>query len=152
MIMKFKNTLQLVLWIAVVIAAFVSCNNDDNKTTPDNIEDTVKDGTWRVSYLYNSGVEKTANYAGYNFVFGGNNVLTATKETNSNTGYWFVDTSKSDNDLFSSIFEISIGPNDIFQDLNADWKVIENTGSSFTLKDDSHGDTAINYLTFQKIE
>jgi hypothetical protein len=105
-----------------------------------------------VVYFYDSQKDKTANYAGYTFIFGDNYLLTTTKETNSYTGQWFVSKSTSDNDLYSTIFKISMSPTDIFQDLNGDWKVIENTGNSLTLKDDSHGDISSDYLTFQKIE
>ena len=150
--MKFKNTCRFVLLITVVVFTFISCNSEEDKDAVDEVTDTVKDGTWSVSYFYDSGENKTVNYAGYNFVFGGSNILNASKETNSYNGSWFVTKSNSDDDLFSTIFKISIGPNDIFQDLNGDWKVIENTGSSLTLKDDSQGETAIDYLTFQKSE
>lgn len=44
-----------------------------------------------------------------------------------------------------------MSPVDIFQDLNGDWKVMDNTGSSLMLKDDSKGEIAIDYLTFEKI-
>jgi hypothetical protein len=152
MIMKIKNIFSYVLFIIFVTAIFVSCNSDDYKTGTDAVSDALKDGTWRVSYLYKSGVEKTANYTGYNFVFGSSNILSAVKETNSYSGQWFVTKSTSDADLFSTIFKVSIGPSEIFQDLNADWKVIENKDNSLTLKDDSRGDTAISYLTFEKIE
>jgi hypothetical protein len=150
MIMKFKNIFRFVLLITVVFATFVSCNKDEDKDAVKEVIDTVKDGTWKVSYFYDSGKDKTVNYAGYNFVFGDSNVLNATKETNSYNGIWSVAKSTTDDDLFSTIFKISIGPNEIFQDLNRDWKVIENTGSSITLKDDSKGETAIDFLTFEK--
>ncbi|MDR6845823.1 hypothetical protein [Flavobacterium granuli] len=137
--------------MTIVVASFVCCNSDDHKTGVDDVTDTVKDGTWRVSYFYDSGADKTANYLGYSFVFGGNYLLTATKETNTYNGQWFVSKSTSDNDLYSTIFKISIGPNDIFENLNADWKVMSNTDATLTLKDDSKGETNIDYLTFEKI-
>ncbi|QKJ64026.1 hypothetical protein [Flavobacterium sp. M31R6] len=149
--MKLKNIYRFVLFITVVVATFVSCSNDDSKNTVDDVSDTIKDGTWKVSYFYDSGKDETLNYAGYNFVFGSNDVLTSTKETNSYIGMWSVAKSTSDNDLFSTIFKISMSPVDIFQDLNGDWKVMENTGTSVKLKDDSKGETAIDYLTFEKI-
>lgn len=150
--MKFRNICRFILLITVVIFSFISCNSDEKKDAVDEVTDIIKDGTWGVSYFYNSGEDKTADYTGYNFVFGSNNILNASKETNSYNGSWFVSKSTSDDDLFSTIFKISIGPNDIFQNLNGDWKVIENTGSSLTLKDDSQGETAIDFLTFQKTE
>lgn len=148
--MNFKSIFRLLL-ITVLVTTIVSCSDDD-KDSVKEITDTVKDGLWRISYFYNSDKDQTVNYEGYQFVFGDSNILAATKETNSYTGQWSVAKSTSDNDLYSTIFKVSIGPNDIFQDINRDWKVIENTGSYITLKDDSQGEKAINYLTFQKIE
>jgi len=150
--MKLKNIFRFVILTAIAISIFASCNSEDYKTGADEVTDTVKEGTWTISYFYDSGVDKTADYAAYNFVFSDKNILTAVKETNSYTGQWFVSNSTSDGDIYSTIFKVSIGPNEIFQDLNADWKVMENKGSSLTLKDDSHGETAIDYLTLQKIE
>lgn len=148
--MKFRKRFLFVLLAILVVVSFMSCNKEESKNTADEVADTVKEGTWKVSYFYDSGKDETLNYSGYNFVFGGNNVLSASKGTNFYNGQWFVTKSTSDDDLFSTIFKISIGPNDIFQDLNGDWKVMANTGSSLMLKDDSHGDTAIEYLTFEK--
>lgn len=137
--------------ITVAVAIFVSCSKDESKSSVDEVSDALKDGTWKVSYFYDSGKDETVNYAGYNFVFGGNSVLTVSKDPNSYNGKWFVAKSTSDNDLYSTLFKISIGPNDIFQDLNGDWKVMENTGSSLMLKDDSEGEAATDYLNFEKI-
>lgn len=150
--MKFRNILQFVLLTIVLVATFVSCSNDDSKNTVKEVTDTIKNGTWKVGYFYDSGKDKTVNYAGYNFTFGNNTVVTVSEETNSYTGQWYVAKSTSDDDLYSTIFKVSISPSDIFQDLNGDWKVIENTGTSLKLKDDSHGETAIDYLTFEKKE
>lgn len=150
--MKFKNTLRFVLLTIVVISTFVSCHNDESKNTVDEVTDTMKEGTWRVSYFYNSGKVETENYAGYNFVFGGNAVVTVSKQTNSYNGQWLVNESTSDDDLFSTIFQISIGPNELFQNINRDWKLMNNSGSTLMLKDDSKGEKAIDYLTFEKIE
>ena len=150
--MKLTNTFRSVTLIILMFSTFVSCNKEESKNTVNNVSDTVKEGTWRISYFYHSGKTETEKYVGYNFVFGGNGILTASKETNTYNGQWLVNESTSDDDLFSTIFKISMSPTDIFSDLNEDWKVIENADSTLKLKDDSHGDTAIDYLTFQKIE
>ena len=150
--MKFKNTLRFVLLMVVLAFTFVSCNSDDYKTGADEVSDTVKDGTWKVSYFFDSNADKTGSYAGYNFTFGNNTVLTATKETNSYLGQWSASKSTSDDDLYSTIFMIALGSPEVLTNLTGDWKVIENTGTSLKLKDDSKGETAIDYLYFDKIE
>ena len=150
--MSFRKIFRVVLLIIVVTGTFVSCSNDDSKNTVDDVTDSVKDGIWKISYFYDSGKDETQNYAGYNFTFDDNTVLTASKEMNSYTGVWSVSKSTSDDDLYSTIFNIAFGSPDILIDLSDDWKVIENTGTSLKLKDDSKGDSAIDYLTFEKIE
>ena len=150
--MSFRKIFRVVLLIIVVTATFVSCSNDDSKNTVDDVTDSVKDGVWKISYFYDSGKDETQDYAGYNFTFDDNAVLTASKEMNSYTGVWSVSKSTSDDDLYSTIFNIAFGSPDILIDLSDDWKVIENTGTSLKLKDDSKGDSAIDYLTFEKIE
>lgn len=150
--MSFRKIFRVVLLIIVVTGTFVSCSNDDSKNTVDDVTDSVKDGVWKISYFYDSGKDETQDYAGYNFTFDDNTVLTASKEMNSYTGVWSVSKSTSDDDLYSTIFNIAFGSPDILIDLTDDWKVIENTGTSLKLKDDSKGDSAIDYLTFEKIE
>ena len=150
--MSFRKIFRVVLLIIVVTGTFVSCSNDDSKNTVDDVTDSVKDGVWKISYFYDSGKDETQDYAGYNFTFDDNTVLTASKEMNSYTGVWSVSKSTSDDDLYSTIFNIAFGSPDILIDLSDDWKVIENTGTSLKLKDDSKGDSAIDYLTFEKIE
>jgi len=149
--MKFRNTFRFALLMAFVIVTLVSCSSEDSKNTVKEITNTVKEGTWKIGYFYDSGADKTQNYTGYIFTFGDNTILTASKETNTYTGQWSVGNSTSDDDLYSTIFKISIGPMNIFEGLNGNWKVIENTGTSLKLKDDSHGDLAIDYLNFEKI-
>ncbi|AOW10449.1 hypothetical protein EM308_13575 [Flavobacterium gilvum] len=134
----------------IVITTFVSCGSDDYKTGAKDVADTVKDGTWRVGYFYDSGVEKTKSYEGYNFTFGENTTLTAIKGIIINTGIWSVAKSTNDADIYSTIFKITFASPDIFAQLTGDWKVIENTGTSLKLKDDSKGDTQIDYLNFEK--
>ncbi len=148
--MNCRNIFRFILLIAVVAATFVSCNSDDYNTGANDVSDTVQEGTWKIVYFYDSGTDKTQNFAGYNFTFGNNTVLTASKETNSYTGVWSVSKSTNDSDLHSTIFKIAFGSPDIFINLTGDWKVVENTGTSLKLKDDSKGDTAIDYLNFEK--
>lgn len=136
--------------VATVITTFVSCSTDDYKTGADDVANTVKDGTWKIGYFYDSGADKTQNYTGYIFTFGNNTVVMASKEINSYNGVWSVAKSTNDNDLFSTIFKLAFGSPDILINLSGDWKVIENTGTSLKLKDDSKGDTATDYLNFEK--
>jgi hypothetical protein len=148
--MKVRILFRYVLLLAVVIATFVSCNNDEYKTGADDVADTVKEGTWKVVYFFDSGEDKTQNYAGYNFTFSNNTVLLVSKDTNSYSGVWTVSKSTNDDDINSTFFMISFGSPDILIPLSGNWKVMENTGTSLKLKDDSKGELAVDYLTFDK--
>lgn len=150
--MKFRNIFRFVLMITFIVTALVSCGNDDDKNTVNDIEDTVQEGNWKVAYFYKSGVDKTQNYAGYNFVFSEDVLLTVTKGTDTYSGLWYISKSTSDADLFSNIFKLSLESPELLIQLNGEWKVMENTGTFLMLKDDSKGDSAINHLTFEKIE
>lgn len=129
---------------------FLSCNSDHYNTGADEVADSVKEGTWRVSYFSDSGSDKTANFEGYFFVFSNNSALIATRESISHNGIWSVAASTNDADIHSTVFKIAFGASDIFGDLTGDWKVVENSGSILKLRDDSEGDTAVDYLNFEK--
>ncbi|HSD07033.1 hypothetical protein [Flavobacterium sp.] len=147
--MQFKKLFRYVLMIVVVSTTFVSCNNDDYKTGADDVADTVEDGTWKVGFFYESGLAQTEDYGGYNFTFTNNTVLTATKDTNTNTGAWSVAKSTSDADISGTLFMILFASPDLIK-LSGNWKVIENTGTSLKLKDNSKGDTDERLLYFEK--
>jgi len=59
--MSFRKIFRVVLLIIIVTGTFVSCSNDDSKNTVDDVSDAVKDGTWKVSYFYDSGKDETGN-------------------------------------------------------------------------------------------
>lgn len=149
--MKSNTLSRYIILLAISITTLISCNKEDDNNTVDEVSDTVKEGTWKVGYFNDSTEDKTPKYAGYSFTFIDNSILTATKEGTSYTGVWSVSKSNTDDDLFSTKFLISFGSPDLLIELSDDWKVIENTGSSLKLKDDSKGDSAIEYLTFEKI-
>ncbi|MGQ7944479.1 hypothetical protein [Flavobacterium sp. WC2509] len=148
--MKYRFVFRNILLIAVVITTFVCCGTDDYNTAVNDVSDTVQDGTWKVGYLFDSGEDKTQNYTGYNFTFDHSTEITVTKDTNSYVGVWSVSKSTSDNDLNSTVFMIAFGPPDSLIHLGRNWKVIQNTGTSLKLQDDSNGDSNINFLYFEK--
>ncbi|REH00847.1 hypothetical protein C8P67_10295 [Flavobacterium aquicola] len=147
--MKYIIVFRKVLTIAFIMAVFISCSNDDNKTGANDVSDTVQDGTWKVTYFYESGEDITQEYAGYNFAFDDNTVVTAAKEADSYTGVWSVSKSTSDDDISSTIFILSFGTSSSLLHLSGSWKVIENTGTSLKLKNNSNSDL-VNQLYFEK--
>ena len=107
-----KNLKQLKF--SFVIASIIhglhlsSCNNDDdnsssNVNNPTDVINIVNNGTWRITYYYDTDHEETSSFTGYNFTFGANNVLTASNGTNNYSGIWSVTDSNSNDDSISDL-------------------------------------------------
>lgn len=150
--MKFIKGMRVVLLLTMLMAILLSCSkDDDNNTSVDDVTGTVKDGVWKVAYFSDSGMDKTADYEGYVFKFENNTLLLATKEINSHKGAWWVTESTSGDDFYSTIINVDFKAPDDLKLLTRSWKVIENTGTSLKLKDDSKGTSSIEYLYFEKL-
>ncbi|RZJ74223.1 MAG: hypothetical protein EOO45_09150 [Flavobacterium sp.] len=152
-------------FILAGIAAFgmVSCSDDDNSSSNNNgndanlteIRDAVRAGTWKISNYEDNGVNETADYSGYNFTFGPNNILTASNGTNTYTGTWSVtnDDSSSDDDNNSGNdvdFDISFNSPAILAEISDDWDIAGFNESSLMLIDVSGGNGGTDRLAFQK--
>ena len=127
---------------------FVSCKKDDNSTSsisPTTVTNTIVSGIWRITYYWDTDHEETANFSGYNFAFGGGNVVTATKTGSSVNGTWatLLDDSKT-----KLVLGFSSPEN--FGKISDDWHVIERTDTRIQLQDISGGNGGTDYLTFQK--
>lgn len=155
-----KN-LQKIKFSAVMAMLFVlttssMCSDDDdspssNSNNPSEVINIVNNGTWRITYFYDTDQEETNNYAGYNFTFGANNVLTATNGTNNYEGDWSVTNGESDDDNPNDLdFNISFSTPVQFEKLSDDWDIIEKSATVIKLRDISGGNGGTDYLTFTK--
>lgn len=133
-----------------------SCSSDDDSNpsttnpTATDVTNTVTSGTWRITSYLDSGQDETADFAGYNFTFGTNNVLTATNGTNNYSGIWSVtNDDDSANDLDFDILFSAPAPTS-FQDLSDDWDIVERTATKLRVRDVSGGNGDTDYLTFEK--
>ena len=137
------------------VASMCSDDNDSsNSSDPTPVINTVNQGTWRITFYEDSGVDETTNYSNYIFTFGANNVLTAAN-TNTFTGSWSVtsDDSNDDspsNDLDFNIFFTAPAPASFVDDLSDDWDIISYTATKIELVDVSGGNGGTDYLTFEK--
>lgn len=109
-----KNELGFLIAFFLVIITMASCTNNDipnsNINTPTSIINIVNNGTWRITYYYDTDHEETNNFNGYNFTFGANNILTASNGAITNTGTWSITDSNSNDDNLSDLdFNISFG-------------------------------------------
>lgn len=138
-----------------VLTTSSMCSNDDDSpttsTNPSDIINIVNNGTWRITYYYDTDHEETSNFNGYNFTFGESNVLTASNGTNSYTGTWSVTDSNSNDDNLSDLdFNIAFSSPAQFEELTDDWEIIEKSSTLIKLKDVSGGNGGTDYLTFAK--
>ena len=155
--MKHLRKIEVVNFIAILlmIITITSCTNNDipntNSNNPSAIINIVNNGTWRITYYYDTDQEETNNFNGYNFTFGANNVLTASNGTITNTGTWTITDSNSNDDNLSDLdFNITFGNPAQFVEISDDWEIMEKSNTVIKLKDVSGGNGGIDYLTFTK--
>lgn len=144
----------LLATLIFVITTASMCSNDDNSSSsnsPTDVIAVVSNGSWRVSYYYDSDQDETTNFSGYNFTFASNNVLTASNGTNNFTGTWSVTDSNSNDDSINDLdFNIAFISPVQFEELTDDWEIIEKNSNQLKLRDISGGNGGTDYLTFTK--
>jgi hypothetical protein len=151
-----KIKFSLVLVMLFVLTTSSMCSNDDNGAnqsvnTPTAVVNIVNNGTWRITYYYDTDTDETSSFTGYNFTFGANGVLTASNGTTNYTGDWSVTDSNSNDDTISDLdFNIAFSSPAQFFELSDDWEIIEKSSTLIKLKDVSGGNGGIDYLTFTK--
>jgi major membrane immunogen (membrane-anchored lipoprotein) len=132
-------------FFALLAGCFLAaCSSDDN-TVPNNIDDTIQSGKWRVTYYWDDK-DETSDYNGYAFEFKSGNILTATKGASTHNGTWSSTTDDSRKKLI-----INFSTPEVLEEISDDWKVIEMTEVKVKLEDVSGGDGSVDYLTFEKI-
>lgn len=149
---------KLILFVGICFILFLtfSCSNDGTTSStlndPNPVINTVKSGTWRITFYQDSGVNETSNFSGYNFTFGLNSALTATNGTNTYVGIWSVTTDNSGDDSPSADldFNIAFTSPANFSELTEDWNIIEKTDTKIKLVHVSGGNGGTDYVTFEK--
>lgn len=148
--------IKLAILIFVLSISLTSCsnNNDDNpiiNNTQTKIEKNAEAGTWRITRYIDSGNDEVNHFAGYNFTFGANNVLTAKNVTNTYIGTWSITDNNSNDDILEDLdFNIFFASPPDFQELSDDWHFISQTSTKIELIDISGGNGGTDYLTFEK--
>jgi len=138
---------------AVMISLMmVSCSKDNNSaSSKDELVSTVSNGTWRITYFFDSDTDETANFSGYDFTFGSSNLLTASNDANNHTGTWSISDSSSGDDSPGDLdFTIGFTSPANFEELTEDWEVLSKTSVKIELRHVSGGDGTTDYLTFEK--
>lgn len=133
-----------ILLCVIFTFLFTNCKKEDDVITTTNVSSTINNGSWRITYFAESGVNKTSNYNGYNFTFGASNVVTAVKNTTTVTGSWSMGTDNSKIKLLLAFTASN------FDSLTDDWHVLERTDTKIRMQHVSGGNGTIDELTFEK--
>ena len=142
----------LYLFLAIT---FMACSGDDenvaNTQLVDQIMSNVSEGSWIVSYYYDTDSEETAHFGNFIFSFNDNGILVATDGVNTYSGSWSVTDSNSGDDSIDDLhFNISFASPAIFAELTDDWDILSQTSALIELIDVSGGNGGTDYLTFQR--
>lgn len=157
--MKKLSIISVVSLIFMLNVASMCSNDDDPQVpliypaNPAPVINIVSQGTWRITFYQDSGVDETNDFNGYNFTFGASNVLTATNGVDTYTGNWSVTNSDSNDDNPNNDldFNISFSAPPLFSDeLTDDWDIISFNSNKIKLIDVSGGNGGTDYLTFEK--
>jgi hypothetical protein len=145
------KALTLFLCMVFLLSCDTSSTSNNNQSTINTIVSMMSSGTWRITYYFDSNQDETSDYAGYNFTFGANNVLTASNGANNYTGFWSVTRSSSGGSSLSDLdFNILFTAPPFMAELSDDWDIISATSTEIKLIDVSGGGGGTDYLTFTK--
>lgn len=157
--MKLKDLIPIpILLITMVIA---SCSKEEGNSTnetdalnSDAIKSAMANGSWQISYYFDTDTEETAEFTGFVFNFNADGILNATDGNTALSGAWSIE--DSDNDTADSMddyteFNILFSSPAKFAELSDDWEIKSFSSSKIELIDASGGNGGTDYLTFEKI-
>ena len=133
---------------AIGIVALSGCK----KVKPKKVEDSVIEGSWKVTRFEEDGEDETYYFSDYMFDFKDGGTVTATSSNNTVSGTWSVQEDNSNDDSSSDVdFVLSFPATNNFDELSDDWDIDEQSDSKLELKDVSGGDGSVDRLTFEKM-
>lgn len=134
------------LLLALLSVFFAGCGKDDTGSLAE-VTNTLSAGVWRVTYFADNGIDKTASFTGYDFVFHSGGNVTATKGSSNEVGTWTP--LESDDGSENPDLVISFVTQNIFAEISGKWHILEMTDIKLRMVDDS-GSGAPGYLTIEK--
>jgi hypothetical protein len=148
-----KSRIVTIFVVSASLLSMMSCGDDDDSSnvTQTQVQNNVKNGTWRITKFIDSGDDETNHFTGYNFTFNTSGVLNADNGTNSYDGSWSVTDNNSNDDSEDDLdFNINFNLTNDFEDLNDDWHFVSQSPTKIELIDVSGGNGGTDYLTFEK--
>lgn len=150
----------VVVALVMLSLTTISCssNDDNSQEQPEQqaiseIENNLINGSWRITEFIDSNEDETNHFAGFNFTFGTDGILTAGNSSSSYEGTWSITDSSSDDDDDSPDdldFNINFNLSNDFEDLNDDWDIVTQSGNKIELMDISGGNGGTDSLIFEK--
>lgn len=122
------------------IISNVDCDNDPIANA--RLIEDLTTGVWYITYYFDE-YDETDLFTGYEFTFNIDSTAQATNGTNVVPGVWGTNSSLSYVDL-------DFGSDVPFNELYANWDIIEATSEIIRFKDVSGGNGSIDYLTFER--
>ena len=148
--------------IAFMFAAMGCSDDNENGGTENNLSTAqiaelkaiAEDGTWTITYFFDTDKEETSDFNGYTFTFNSDGTLTATNGFNVISGTWSItDSDSSDDDSSDDSdvdFNIAFSTPTDFQELSDDWDIVKYTSVRIELIDVSGGNGGTDNLVFEK--
>lgn len=137
---------RIIALVAPFLFLLASC--EDSKVSTTDVSNTLKSGTWEITFYWNNNQDETAEFAAYDFIFASNNVVTANNGTNSEQGTWYVAESGDEGD--ESDLVLYFGSSFVFSELNDNWHVMEKSASRIHMQHINPGG-GTDLLTFEKL-
>lgn len=139
--------------LSLLLISLISCDEGIQKTNLSRVQGIMQEGTWRISYFYDTNVDETAIYSNYTFEFDQSAILAATDGTNSFSGTWrIIDNNQllDLDDLTDLSFNILFAAPPSFAKLAGNWSIIEITETKVKLTTTDITTGTIDYLTFDR--
>ena len=136
------------LILAAILSAASTCQDDDDMDNDDDsrsIETTLGQGSWKVTYFFDTE-DETSDFEGYSFLFNEGDEAIATKNSLSVKGSWDTEDSSNGN----TKLYLDFGAATPLEELNEDWMVVESSPAKVILEHESGGNGDTDTLIFER--
>jgi hypothetical protein len=131
--------------LLIISAAFSGCKKEDQISPSNTIINTIViPGEWKIASFNELSIDKTSKYKAYSFKFNTNGTIIAINAASQINGAW---STVKDGDKMKIIIYFSSVP---LNDLNDDWRIVNQTSDTLELEHFPAENDGANYLTFQR--